>query len=161
MRQTVNGAEAAKEQPRTETGFAEKPKEQVSAQNVQVTDIGDKTRQAKASVAKVNLGAVARGDKLAEKPGCDGFANSCYLRFLGRIRLLGAGLAFLGEGLAFLGEGHSLIGIRGGLSGRPFRLEVKMTEYAGYSRVSYRGQHTRRRGKAPAGGEKKTMPILF
>jgi hypothetical protein len=56
-------SEAAKEQPRTKTGFAEK---QVSGQSVHRPAKHDEPeRKAKASASKTNAGAVARGDKLA------------------------------------------------------------------------------------------------
>jgi N6-adenosine-specific RNA methylase IME4 len=56
-------SEAAKEQPRTKTGFAEK---QVGEQSVHRPAKHDEPeRKAKASASKTNAGAVARGDKLA------------------------------------------------------------------------------------------------
>lgn len=57
-------SEAAKAQPRTETGFAEK---QVVGQSVPPPDKQHKAKQAKAAASKTNLGAVARGDKLAKE----------------------------------------------------------------------------------------------
>lgn len=53
-------SEAAKEQPRTERGFDAK---QVHGHSVRTPEV---TRPAKATAAKVNAGAVARGDKLAK-----------------------------------------------------------------------------------------------
>lgn len=56
-------SEAAKEQPRTDTGFAEK---QVVGQSVQLPG-QPVERKAKAAASKTNMGAVARGDKLAKE----------------------------------------------------------------------------------------------
>lgn len=55
-------SEAAKEQPRTESGFAKK---QVVGQSVPSTGNTHKGKQAKAAAAHVNMGAVGRGDNLA------------------------------------------------------------------------------------------------
>ena len=56
-------SEAAKEQPRTDTGF---DKKQVVQQSVGAPD-KNKTQQSKAVTSKTNSGAVARGDKLAKE----------------------------------------------------------------------------------------------
>ena len=56
-------SEAAKEQPRTETGFAEKPGAGTECSRT----TKHPERKAKAAASKTNKGAVARGDKLAKE----------------------------------------------------------------------------------------------
>ena len=60
-------SEAAKQQPRVDNGFGPKPKEQVVEHIVPLpAPDRHKSKPAKAAAAKVNIGAVARGDKLAK-----------------------------------------------------------------------------------------------